>query len=76
MINQLGQNYGGYQQKSKLQPGKPHWMDRQDAGVFNWLFGFVRNPYPDIIIYKQCPRRKKTTFYNLRLGDSKNGNNE
>jgi hypothetical protein len=28
MINQLGQNYGGYQQKSKLQPGKPHWMDR------------------------------------------------
>jgi|JI10StandDraft_1071094.scaffolds.fasta_scaffold1888778_2 hypothetical protein len=46
MLNQLGQNYGGFQQQSLIQPGKPHWMDLQDAKVLNWLLNFTRNPYP------------------------------
>ncbi len=28
MLAQLQQNYGGFENVSKIQPGKPHWMDR------------------------------------------------
>jgi hypothetical protein len=52
MLNQLAQNYGGYNQRSLIQPGKPHWMDLQDAQVFSWLLNFTRNPYPEIILFK------------------------
>lgn len=26
MLNQLGQNYGGFKHQSKIHEGKPHWM--------------------------------------------------
>lgn len=26
MLNQLGQNYGGYKHQSRIHDGKPHWM--------------------------------------------------
>lgn len=46
MLSQLQQNYGGFENVCVIQPNKPHWMDRQDAKVFDWLFKFVRDPYP------------------------------
>ena len=76
MLSQLAQNYGGFKHNSKIVPGKPHWMGREDAKMFSWLFGFVRNPYPEVILFKQCPGKKITNFYNLQLGDSKNGKND
>jgi poly(3-hydroxybutyrate) depolymerase len=26
MLNQMGQNYGGFKHQSKIHDGKPHWM--------------------------------------------------
>jgi hypothetical protein len=74
MLAQLEQNYGGFEHQCKIMSGKPHWMDKQDTIIFPWLFGHTRNPYPDVILFQQCDdRRKQSTFYYLRLGDNKKG---
>lgn len=70
MVAQLAQNYGGYENQCKIIQNKPHWMDKQDSNIFPWLFNAVRNPYPDVILFKQCDRRKKSTFYYLRFADT------
>ena len=59
MLNQLGQNYGGFQHQSKIHEGKPHWMGSQDAEVLNWLLSKTRDPYPNTILYRETPRRTK-----------------
>ncbi len=73
MLNQLGQNYGGYKHQSKIHDGKPHWMATEDAAVFPWLFNLTRNPYPDTILFKQHPRRKRDNFYYISFGPQKSG---
>lgn len=52
MLGQLGQNYGGFKNQSKIHAGKPHWMAKEDTKIFDWLFSNTRNPYPDIILFK------------------------
>lgn len=70
----LAQNYGGFDNQCKIHEGKPHWMDKQDTGIFNWLFSHVRDPYPDTILFRQpSTGQKKTLFYYLGIGPSKNG---
>lgn len=36
----------------------------------------MRNPYPDTILFKQCPRRTKPTFYYLRLDENAKSESE
>lgn len=74
ILAQLSQNYGGFDNQCKIHEGKPHWMDKQDTGVFKWLFSHTRDPYPDTVLFHQpATGPKKTTFYYLRLGPSKSG---
>ena len=48
-------------------------MNKDDAKVFPWLFACSRNPYPNLILFKQHPRRNKETFYYIRVEEMKKG---
>lgn len=43
----------GYIHQTHILPQKGHWMDREDAAALPWMEKFVRNPYPDTIIWRQ-----------------------
>ncbi len=49
--------------------GKGHWMDRADTAAIDWMAGFVRNPYPERIVWKNDNDIKPEYFYWLSLGD-------
>lgn len=51
-------------------------MDGHDGKVFSWLFNHVRNPYPNTILYKQCPGRPKPSFYYIKVGQQKSGSGD
>ena len=44
---------GGYRHLVKIYKDKGHWMDNLEASAMIWMSDFVRNPYPDKIIWKQ-----------------------
>ena len=44
---------GGYRHLVKIYKDKGHWMDNLEASALIWMSDFVRNPYPDKIIWKQ-----------------------
>ena len=44
---------GGYRHFVKIYKNKGHWMDNLEASALIWMSDFVRNPYPDKIIWKQ-----------------------
>lgn len=43
----------GYIHKTHILPNKGHWMDSEDAAALPWMQQFVRNPYPDTIVWCQ-----------------------
>src|SRR5690606_16491690 len=43
----------GYQHIVEIHPGKPHWMDLEDAVAVPWMAGFTRNPTPQRIVWYQ-----------------------
>ena len=70
-INDLQNKYGGYEHWSEVHEKKGHWMNKEDAKIFPWLFEHDRKPYPNFIIFKQHPRRTKDVFYYIRIGETK-----
>jgi hypothetical protein len=40
-------------------------MNKQDATIFPFFLNEMRNPYPEMILFKQHPRTKKRFFYYL-----------
>ena len=44
---------GGYEYFVKIYKGKPHWMDNLEASALIWMSDFIRNPYPEKIIWRQ-----------------------
>jgi hypothetical protein len=44
---------GGYEYFVKIYKGKPHWMDNLEASALIWMSDFMRNPYPEKIIWRQ-----------------------
>ena len=44
-----------------------HWMKKRDAKIFPWLFSQTRDPYPNLIVFKQHPKRHKSLFYYIRI---------
>lgn len=43
----------GYVHVAKLHAGKGHWMDREDAEAVAWMSGFVRNAWPERVVWFQ-----------------------
>jgi poly(3-hydroxybutyrate) depolymerase len=43
----------GYEHFVKIYPGKPHWMNREDAVALPWMAKFSRNPIPERVVWKQ-----------------------
>jgi hypothetical protein len=43
----------GYVHLVKIYPDKPHWLDREDASALAWMAEFIRNPFPNRVIWKQ-----------------------
>lgn len=43
----------GYIHETHILPGKGHWMEREDSVAVKWMDGFIRNPIPDKIVWRQ-----------------------
>lgn len=52
----------GYIHEGHIVPGKPHWMDLEDAAAVPWMAKYTRNPYPDKVVWVQGDT-PKTAFY-------------
>jgi hypothetical protein len=44
---------GGYTHFTELHAGKGHWMDMADRKAVPWMEAFVRNPYPERVVWRQ-----------------------
>ena len=52
----------GYVHEGHIVPGKPHWMDLEDAAAVPWMARFTRNTCPDRVVWCQGDV-PKTAFY-------------
>jgi hypothetical protein len=43
----------GYEHIVELHPGRPHWMNREDAKAVPWMATHTRNPVPKRVVWKQ-----------------------
>jgi hypothetical protein len=43
----------GYAHHVEVHPGKPHWMDLEDAVAVPWMAEFTRNPAPKKVVWYQ-----------------------
>ena len=43
----------GYTHHVEVHPGKPHWMDREDASAVPWMAAYTRDPLPYRIVWRQ-----------------------
>lgn len=43
----------GYSHQVIVHGGKGHWMDRQETKALAWMATFIRNPYPQKIVWVQ-----------------------
>ena len=48
-------------------PMTGHWMNQMDTVAFHWMGQFVRNPYPDKVVWKQDSTYLNTAMYWLSL---------
>ena len=44
---------GGYPHLVEIHPGKPHWMDREDASAVPWMARFTRETAPKKVVWYQ-----------------------
>jgi hypothetical protein len=44
-------------------------MDFEEKKVFPWLFGHERKTYPDLVLFKEHPDRKKNVLYYVRVDE-------
>jgi len=47
------EDVGGYVHQVKIYEGLGHWMNRKDAEGVPWMAGFVRNAWPNKIVWQQ-----------------------
>ncbi len=43
----------GYIHYGEIIKDKPHWMDRADTVAVEWMAQYIRNPYPEKIVWRQ-----------------------
>ena len=58
----------GYRYYIKIYKNKGHWMDNLEASALDWMSDFIRNPYPNKVVWKQGNVLHKR-FYWLRNED-------
>ncbi len=44
---------GGYANTVEIHKGKGHWMDGLDNSAISWISNFIRNPFPEKVVWKQ-----------------------
>lgn len=65
---------GGYIHETHIVADKGHWMDLEDAAALPWMAKYVREPYPDKVVWCQDDVARMS-FYWLAIDkcDYKNG---
>ncbi len=58
---------GGYVHETHIMEGMPHWMNRADTVAVEWMSRFVRNPYPDRVVWRQEETNPRRSFYYLSV---------
>jgi dienelactone hydrolase len=53
----------GYQHQVEVHPGKPHWMDLEDAVAVPWMEKFTRNPIPDKVVWVQGDKPHDRSYW-------------
>jgi dienelactone hydrolase len=53
----------GYQHQVEVHPGKPHWMDLEDAVAVPWMEKFTRNPIPDKVVWMQGDKTHDRSYW-------------
>ena len=53
----------GYIHSGHILSGKEHWMDLEDAAAFPWMTKYIRNPYPNKVVWVQGDGKMKRYFY-------------
>ncbi len=57
----------GYIHKTTIVEGCGHWMNRADTAAISWMSGFVRNPYPSKVVWRQEETCQSDHFYYLSV---------
>ena len=53
----------GYIHEGHIVPGKPHWMDLEDAAAVPWMAKHTRNPYPKRVVWCQGDVMKEYFYW-------------
>lgn len=56
-------NPGSYIHETHILEGKGHWMDNIDKAALPWMSKFVRNPYPQKIVFRQEEVLRDVFYY-------------
>ncbi len=59
----------GYTHRTTIYPGLGHWMDGRDKEALPWMAGFVRNPWPERVVWYQDDVTHER-FYWLKIDDA------
>ncbi|MDP7006012.1 MAG: hypothetical protein QF718_07370, partial [Phycisphaerales bacterium] len=43
----------GYAHQAVIHKDKGHWMDKEESVALDWMANFIRNPYPDKVVWVQ-----------------------
>jgi predicted esterase len=43
----------GYEHRVEIYPGLGHWMEGRDAEALPWMLEYVRDPWPDRVVWRQ-----------------------
>ena len=58
----------GYEHWVEIYKDKGHWVDRLDSSAIGWITQFIRNPFPEKVVWKQDDVTHNR-FYWLRVND-------
>ncbi|OYP33084.1 dienelactone hydrolase family protein [Rhodopirellula sp. MGV] len=62
------QDPGGYVNEVTIHEGLGHWVNRKDAVAVPWMSKFTRQPFPELVVWKQDDRTHNR-FYWLAVDD-------
>lgn len=57
----------GYIHETNIVQGCGHWMNRIDTAAISWMSQYVRNPYPERVVWRQESSNIRDCFYYLHV---------